>query len=244
MFASRVWKTLFSGAAILWGYGAGMASAAPEGQADPALTPSEAIEHLLSLQHGLARLDEEETALVEQIRRNPADYVEPLSGTLQLADAGGALDSLETRLRLERALGVARLIGAEHGRDMVQHFFTQISRRVSDLRSVALEPDDPRREALQNALSLRRHALELLGEFRDARAVDSALASLEIEDLASRHVTLQYLAQIEAARDRVRNELRRMTGDPKSPLYRFGPALKTLEALDAAAETKPGALPG
>lgn len=95
------------------------------GDEDPLqqLTPEAAVEHLISLRHGLSFLDDENQALLDRVRNNPDRYANALTTVLSKKLDEQMLVSLEKVHRLARAIDLARQIGHRHAQRALHQLF-------------------------------------------------------------------------------------------------------------------------
>ena len=224
-------------------FGFGMAPRHTESQEQAALTPDGTVKHLISLPHGLMFLNEEDAKLLEGVKANPAPYVPILERVLALSD-DAEIASDETRMRLVRAIDLARLIGAEQAGKVVRRFFDSIHDRFADIRAtdVTRIPETGVLiigHASSNAVMLRNHALDALADFGDAYAVDTCIRSIEAErKLMTEVVMLRYLEKVAPLCPAARPKLEKMYDSLDSPLRHNPQLLRVLEAIDEAEAEK------
>ncbi len=208
--------------------------------------PDAIVAHLLTHPHGLAWLSDEDQALLDAVKREPGRFVEAVTKALRLPDDDAALADADKHTRVERALVLARELGAENGRGPVRTLFTQASQlktRHADTPDIRPEGDTTAFDAKRHVLGLRRLALDVLAAFKDDHFADAVLESVEREDLATQVVMLRYLEQAAAGKAGVHERLSRMVDDERSSLHRNPAAINALRAIKASADHSPGNAP-
>ncbi len=187
----------------------------------PAETPMQTVQHLLSLPHGLLKLAPQDKERLERVLRDPAPHVSALRKVLDGGDLLAPGDS-EAALRVERAIRLLGTIGSTEALDDLGRLYMAADSALAD----------PKREQSRNrALELRRILLDALGPARQGVVLQQVLGTLDRMDYASRLAALQYLRRSSVGDAAVIDRLRKYLEDPNSPLYQDKDAARTLEAI-------------
>jgi hypothetical protein len=197
------------------------------------------VEHLVSFEHGVNErmMDDDLKRDLQQLRADPQLFTQAVQHVLTLSKDEMQLASLEKRLRLERALQLASLMGRDHAGALIRDFYDDIG--ATRTRYSERETQTPRDAIIENLRRMQWLTLRVMGEFGDTYAVDGIIRDLTRQGTDDQYAQLEYLSKVAEHRLDIRDKLEHLFTDGKSPL-RNNPQLKrVLEAMDrAAAEQK------
>lgn len=174
------------------------------------------IERVLAFEHGLDRLGPEQRPHLEALLRDPAATVAALRQHLPAPNAAG-LGTPGALHRYGRAIALLGRLDHPDASALLGEWFAR-------LREPSARGDD-------DAIRLRRAALNAFATRASPAVTASLLDEIERLDYGTRVTALGYLARVERGNPVVRERLQRLARDPRSPLHKDAATLGTLRAL-------------
>ena len=210
------------------------------GQQSRQLDARETVQRLLTMNLTERTLDQETRDVLVDIRKKPAVYREPIADALALPDQLDQVGEYVVFLRLANAVGLAYRIGVDHGRELIHTFLDETSNAIEEeLGLTDCAEGMPVSAHLTNLRRLRNAALEALGQWEDAYAVDMGLEVIEDADVATQYSMLDYFANVGAGHARLKEALRGMIKEGRTDLSRLPYTKRVLDAITAVPATRP-----
>jgi len=178
-------------------------------------TPTQVVEHFLSLPHGVYRLSPEDRVLLDKVKAAPAPYVEVFRKNYPTPEVPRGTP--EDVLRFERAITFLGQLDDPGASDLLANWYARLD------ASTGQGPSG------QSALN-RRLILDTLSR-KHPEVTTRVLDGLDRMDYASRVSALSYLRRTGKNDKQVIESLNRRVTDRNSPLYRDASVEQTLRAI-------------